>query len=433
MTAVPSSASAALALCLLWTGTGCSDEQDARVPDGRTSGGAGGTSGGAGAAAPMGGAGGHAAAGQHADGGLDASAPEAGTAGSGGGSPGTVRGPLPTCTDPVGSCPARSIGVWKLLLDAADFGPEARLIAMGHQTVLVAVGDGSFRVVRLRDPSDEASSSPPYVASEFASGDMRPLAVADGKLSVRAPAPPDTLAVLACDDARTHCSLFRSEVGPSELTAWQEIELPAEFVASGVVIDPAVEPRILCVYGNGMVCLQEGWQAPIAPGSDLQLHDVTVGAEWSLAIGDQGRWFARVRDGSGALGTWQEQAPLGEGVLTMASVEGSGAVITGEARIVAAVGAQAEQFACGPPGELVAFMLWPGQRGLAYALTRTGQVLQHALLTAQRTEPYCAYQQLSLEGMLLGADTAPCGSSMNPRVLTDRALFGTNLCLSIQG
>src|SRR5262245_29632655 len=55
------------------------------------------------------------------------------------------------CTVPIGSCLAGSEG-WRVLLDAKDFGSDARLVAMGGLSVLVSMGNATFRIARLHDP-----------------------------------------------------------------------------------------------------------------------------------------------------------------------------------------------------------------------------------------------------------------------------------------
>jgi hypothetical protein len=321
--------------------------------------------------------------------------------------------------------------LWQVLLDAKDFGAGARLLAMGGQAVLVALGNGTFKIARLRDPSADPASTPPYSSWEFPSAGVEPIAIIEGRLSDIAPVPPKALMVVTCDPARTQCSLWRRELTQDNPGAWQETALPSGLVPRGVALDAGIEPRKVCVYGNGIYCLDGTWQEAIALSADLRINAVAFGAQWSLAVGEHGRWFKRERTDAGELKTWLEQAPLGDVALTQVSVAGGGGVIIGQAGFQTAVGEQAALYDCAASSELVALLLDRNLRGLAYAVTSTGNVIQHALVTPSRAQAYCAFQQLQLPGPVLDSGSVPCQQAMNPRVLTDQALFGTSLCLSI--
>lgn len=112
--------------------------------------------------------------------------------------------------------------------------------------------------------------------------------------------------------------------------------------------------------------------------------------------------------------------------LTQVSVLGAGGVLVGEGKLRAAVGTQAALFECAPPGhDLQALMLSPGASGLSYAITGSGEIFQHAS-ASQRAASWCRYQSLSQT--IVGVSDAPCADALNPRALTDQALFGTNAC-----
>jgi hypothetical protein len=316
-----------------------------------------------------------------------------------------------------------------VLLDAADFGTDARFIAMGGQAVLVALGDGTFRIARISDPTVTNSPVPSYSSWEIPSTDARPIAVTEGRMSDISDM--KMLSAVTCDEARTGCSMSRSDLGQDSLTPWQETELPSGLLPRGVVLDSVVGPRKICVYGNGLLCLDGTWQTVIAPSPDLQINAVAVGEQWSLAVGEHGRWFKRERGGSGEIKAWQEQFPLDDASLTQVSVAGAGGLITGEGRLQAAVGAQASLFDCNPSNDLVAFMLAPNVSGSAYSVTSTGEVLSHQLVNQRRPERFCEFQQLVLPGTVLQTTTVPCEDAINPRVLTDRALLGVNECIRV--
>jgi hypothetical protein len=52
-------------------------------------------------------------------------------------------------------------------------------------------------------------------------------------------------------------------------------------------------------------------------------------------------------------------------------------------------------------------------------------------MTPLPPEPDCIYQQLPLPSAVIKTGIAPCQDALNERVLTDRVLFGSNLCLRI--
>jgi hypothetical protein len=301
---------------------------------------------------------------------------------------------------------------------------------MGGQAVLIAVGDGSYRIARLRDPAADPSSMPAYTAWPFPDAGGEPVAIAEGRLSDVAPAPPGLMLVVVCDSARTQCSVWQSELKDGQLSQWQTVALPAGFVPKGVALDSASSPRQVCVYGTGLLCRTDTWQVAIPSETELRIRSVAFGTQWSLAVGEHGRWFKRVRSDSGQLSAWRGQPAIGSAALTQASVAGAGGVITGQGVLQAALGEQKSAYDCSASTDLVALWLDAATPALAYAVTMAGSVLQHALVTAQRPTPYCAYQQLELPSSVLDTTIAPCGLAMNPRVLTDRILFGTNQCLS---
>jgi hypothetical protein len=356
----------------------------------------------------------------------------AASAGGASGASGSAAG-LPACTASIGSCPAHSVGIWQELLKATDLGANARLVATGGLGVLGALGDGSFRVARLNDPA-EAASGPAYTAWDFpnASAQAKPVAIMEGRLSDITPVPPNELIVLTCADTRAHCSIWRSAVNAGQLSSWEETPLPAEFSAGGVALDGGVEPRQICVYGGGMYCWTDHWQEAIPSAQALRVNDVAFGPLWSLAVGDHGRWFKRAHDAGGTLSAWLEQPPLNDIALSQVSVAADGGVIVGAGKLQAALGTQAPLYDCSVSDDLAGFLVDPGVRGLAYAVTNTGKILQHALTSAQRSEAYCAYQQLTLSGAVLDSGAVPCSASNNPRLLTDSGLFGQSQCLMTQ-
>ena len=305
---------------------------------------------------------------------------------------------------PLGSCPARSIGVWQELLEASDFGASARLVATGGLGVLVALDEQHVRVVRLAEPSG---------ASMQQDWDF-PHAGARG---IYVPNPPDSMSVLTCGDSGSQCSVWQADVRSDELSAWRETVLPGSFVARGISQDLTVDSRPICVYGAGMVCDS---QAVIPVADDRRLNAVAFGSQWSIAVGEHGRWWKREHGAD-----WQEQPALNDVALEQVVVsEDGGAVIVGEGKLQAALGSQAALYDCVEGGDVAAFILDSAAPGLAYALTPSGLIVQHS-------SSYCAYQRLELSGPVLQSGTLRCGGSNNPRVLTASVLFGQNNCLEV--
>jgi hypothetical protein len=328
-----------------------------------------------------------------------------------------------SCSDDIGSCPARPADEFKVLLDATEFGPDAHFIAMGDQALVVAVGDGTFRIALLLPPVHAKQPVPAYAAWAFPTDDLQPI----DATAIPQPVPSDAgkVFVLACDVGRTHCAVLAGDSGQNELQPWQNADLPSGFMPRRMVFDTAADPQALCVYGNGLLCFESGWQQAIPPSADLRLNDVAIGSGWSLAVGDHGRWFKR--EASDASGAWLEQTSLDDVALTGVSVFGAGGVITGEGRIQAALGEEQALFGCPAPKELVSLMLFSNSPGWAYALSSSGEVFLQSPME-QQDEPYCAFQQLML-GAVLETGIAPCYDDSNPRVLTDRLLLGQNLCI----
>jgi hypothetical protein len=346
-------------------------------------------------------------------------APDAGTADD---PPASTADAAFSCTEQVGSCPSQSFAQWTALVDASELAAHARLIATGGESVLAEIGDGSFRAVHV--PLDgEQSRVPRLTAWDVPAGDQRPTAITDAS---------DTsgkrLFVLACSEERTSCNLLHATIGADLVANWETNELPAGFLARGLVIDDAHldEPGTVCVYGSGLLCFEGGWREAIAPSAGLRINDVAIGWNWSVAVGDEGRWFKRDY-AADALGTWKEQASLGPVALTQASVAGAGGVIVGDGRIQAPLGEQRALFGCEAPRELIALMLQNGAPGLGYAVTSSGEVLRHMTPGLFQKEPYCAHDALP-GGAVLDVATLPCGVSLNPRVLTANVLFGVNAC-----
>jgi len=302
---------------------------------------------------------------------------------------------------------------------------------MGGQAVLVAIGDGTYRIVCLTDPTGVDAPVPPYSSWEFPATGDQPIAVTEGRVSNLAQPSPKTLLVVTCGPDHTRCSIWRTELSEEGISAWQEIELPSDFSPQDVALDSGNEPQKICVFGNGLYCLDDTWQAEIAPSPDLQINAIVFGTQWSIAVGEHGRWFKRERDNPVDLKTWQEQPPIGDASLTHVSVAGAGGVITGDGRLQAAVGPQADLFNCSPSNDLVAFILDQAASGSAYSVTSSGEIWYHASVTPQRPEPYCVFQQLTLPSAILEATIVPCQDATNPRILTDKLLIGVNVCLRL--
>jgi hypothetical protein len=252
----------------------------------------------------------------------------------------------------------------------------------------------------------------------------------EGRLSNIVPVPPTMMLVLTCGDAGAHCSLWRSDVQADQLSSWQEEVLPPSFIARGVSFDVAVEPKQICVYGSGLYCWNDSWQEAIPESADLRLNAVALGSSWSLAVGDHGRWWKRLRDDTGSLGPWQEQAPLNDIALSQVSVVADGGAIVGAGRLQALLGSQAELYDCLVSDDIAAFILDPAIQGLAYLVTNSGEIFQHAPMSARRAEAYCDYQQLALPGPVIETGAVPCSAANNPRLLTESILFGQSVCLS---
>lgn len=325
--------------------------------------------------------------------------------------------PRQRCTTRVGSCPASGYDMWRPLLTAAELGPGARLLSTGGRAVLAILGDGTFRLAMLRDPSDTNTTAPAFTLIQPPATSLELTSVAHASFG-QSVGP--WLAVIACDAARTHCSIWENRSG----TTWQERVLPPDFATAGVAYDPVL--GAMCAYGNGLLCVDAGdkWQAAIPVARDLQINTVAMGGAWSLTAAAQGRWFARESDG-----VWQEQPRIGTASLKNASVSVTGGVISGEGRIQAVVGTDlVEMYRCSPAQDLVALVLPPTLPEYAFAVRSSGDIVQHV---AGGAEPYCAVQHVDLPSSVIGVTSAPCGDAANPRILTAEALIGFDICVTV--
>ena len=344
-----------------------------------------------------------------------------GAAGNGG-----AAGAAGTCTEEIGSCPATSFAVWQVLLDAADFGPSARFVALGGRAVLVDRGDASYEVVSLLNELEQEVTGQTQAVWTVPSGVGTPVAVAlDGEAVDRW-----TVVVLVCDDAGAGCSLLRGDEQTTELAPWPGSELPGELDARALVLDDSSAETAVCAYGNGLFCFRDGWQAEIPVAEGLRLNHVSISPGWALAVGEEGQWFQRALDDAYVLLPWEAQPPLGTASLTWASTAQlyAGGVVVGEGRIQAALGDQREMYACEVPRELEALVLDAVLFGGATGITHTGEVLRHSDL--RTGEPrYCSHDQMPA-GEITAIDTVQCDDSTNLRVLLDDALLvGTNHCV----
>lgn len=345
----------------------------------------------------------------------------AGAAGSAG-----AAGAAGSCTEEIGSCPATSFAVWQVLLDAADFGPTARFVALGGRAVVVDRGDASYEVVSLLNGLEQEVTGQTQAVWTVPSGVGTPVAVAlDGEAVDRW-----TVVVLVCDDAGAGCSLLRGDEQTTELSPWPGSELPGELDARALVLDVSSAETAVCAYGNGLFCFRDGWQAEIPVAEGLRLNHVSISPGWALAVGEEGQWFQRALDDAYVLLPWEAQPPLGTASLTWASTTQlyTGGVIVGEGRIQAALGEQREMYACEVPRELEALVLDDVLFGGATGITQTGEVLRHSDL--RTGEPrYCSHDQMPA-GEITAIDTVRCDDSTNLRVLLgDTLLVGTNHCV----
>lgn len=342
---------------------------------------------------------------------------------------------VPLCADAIAECSVSLFGnSWGVLLEARSFGSAARLVAAGRRAVIVGSDVEAYRIAYLRSAGGSETDEP-YMTWELPVPDNQlPIAVTDGQKSVRDGSP---IYVLTCDGNRVNCRVWQAnDVERNGLAILREIPLPADFVASGIDLDRYPESDSVrdlpCVFGSGMLCLEgDGWVERIASQSDLRLNHVAFDFSWSVAVGDDGRWFLRDRDENLKLNPWQEQPTIGKAKLTHVSTAMAEAVLSGQGRIQALAGLQADRFACFPATNLVAFLLNPEIGGFAFAVTERGQILVHPGEYAPSEQGFCIHRDFMLQDEVIQVGAAPCGGSSNPRLLTSRALYGTNDCLII--
>lgn len=307
------------------------------------------------------------------------------------------------------------------MLRADELDPSAHFVAAHSQAVLAVTGAGDLRVAVLSSPA--VSQRVAYTVWNGDKTDLSPVAVTSGVLPGSSEPEPF---VLSCDADHSHCEALRGHAGETQLQSFSANPFPEGFIAQGLIVDGSASPVTLCAYGNGIVCFDESWKTTLALDAGLTLRSVAIGAVWSLAVGDDGRWYKRERQDSGDLGAWEAQSALGQAKLSQASVAGLGGIILGEGRVQAALGSAQSSFACQPPVSLFGVILHEGIPGSADVVTSDGKILQHTA-AGSANGPYCTRQDSGAD-MLLGVASAPCGASMNPRLLTSAALLGQYDC-----
>jgi hypothetical protein len=119
-----------------------------------------------------------------------------------GGSAGAA-GAAGSCTEEIGSCPATSFAVWQVLLDAADFGPTARFVALGGRAVVVDRGDASYEVVSLLNGLEQEVTGQTQRSGRCRAGSAR-----RSRWRSTARRSPLDGGRLVCDDAGAGCSLL---------------------------------------------------------------------------------------------------------------------------------------------------------------------------------------------------------------------------------
>jgi hypothetical protein len=203
------------------------------------------------------------------------------------------------CSAPIAKCRPEAGEAWQVLLEASEFGADARFVASDGYGVIVDLGEGEFHIAPLRKQYVEGQREEQWVLQDVPTTDQHPIDMKSEQ-------------VLTCDDARAHCSLWRFDNDPP--AGWHALELPQGFVPRGIAYSPFYyREGASCVYGSGMVCWAEDdgqWQEEISGADGLMLNAVAWDSRPSVAAGDHGRWFMLDWDGDGG-SAWQEQPPLG--------------------------------------------------------------------------------------------------------------------------
>ncbi len=317
------------------------------------------------------------------------------------------------------ACPAPQTAKWKTLLRARDLEATARFIAIDKGAVLALAGNGDAHVALLESPA--ISESVTYATWTATKGALTPVAITSGTLEGSVVPEPF---VLYCNEGHSQCEILHGQRGQNQLRSFSASPLPAGFVAQGLVVDAAASPVTLCAYGNGIVCLDQTWEARLPISAGLVIRHVSVGPGWSLAVGDDGRWYKRERLDSGELGAWTSQSVIDNAKLSYAVVSFAGGLILGEGRIQAALGSEEARFRCRGPENLSGIVLYQAAPGVADVVTESGTILQRGA----SSDAYCATQQID-EGGVIGVTSDPCGASANPRLLTSSTIVGQHLCV----
>jgi hypothetical protein len=308
-----------------------------------------------------------------------------------------VSAPTLDCPAMWAEC-ARPSSPWRVIAEAAQFGPGARFRALAGDLVLVQGGNATWRVVRFGP--DLRPGEPSVVHS---------LAFPEGEWDARGLArKSEVVAVVACG---ARCSLLEGSLTASALREVPGGQLPEGYQVQGLQADGAT----LCVFGSDISCFDDGrWQSTLAEGTlaaGEEVISLALARPRSLALTRSGRVFAALLGAS--LAEWVEEAPV-EGASSV-SIAGRRALFRGADFWLERTDGQ--EHSCGVPDGVAAVLV--GLAGSASVLTGRGDLLR------VQASGWCRSQQVS-SGEVLAASSGPCGGE--PRVITESQLLGDNRC-----
>ncbi|MDB4988260.1 MAG: hypothetical protein JWN04_3438 [Myxococcaceae bacterium] len=311
--------------------------------------------------------------------------------------------------------PLPSEWLFKTLLQASDYGPDAAFVALSGPHVLVTGGSGD-QVLTL--PAEQGAP----VHSPLPSG-VKGTAIADAHDSSSA------IYVLSCNEAGGSCSVLHAAAAGQSLTALPGGTLPAAFVGRGL---SALQGN-LCAFGSGALCLRDqSWVSVIddpAPVGGKGLPDrvvgMALGEAMSLAISLYGKVWYGTRSAVDASVAFAEVAPASVGPLLYVTASGREAFVTSNGFVLAWVAGALHYVST--PFIKTAWLEFDGTE--AALLTFTGAVVNRR---SRGAKPYwCKTQQIAVPTLngLLASGSNPCGLASNFRFLTSERLVGQNLCV----
>lgn len=294
---------------------------------------------------------------------------------------------------------------FKTLLQASDYGADAKFVALEGQNALVHVAAGDL--VLTLAPGEKAVQRTPLPSGYTG-------VAVTGRFGAS-----NALYVLACVGADGACSLLRADAPGQSMMELSGSTLPSGFGARGM----SAREGELCVFGTGLLCWRDqAWVEEIVTSAKTGDIVGLAFGDFSLAISEFGGVW--VRSGSTIPARFQRAPDTSSAPLQGVTVSGSAAYVTGHYSVWAWVDGALGRVRTG-----FISAAWLGFEGReAGLLTAQGQLLHRPL--SGTTPPWCVGQHVDLMSEYVRASSSsPCGLVSNFRFMTAQRVVGQNVCV----